>query len=262
MMQSLVRDGVRLAYDQRGEGEPGMVFVHGWCCDHSFFQPQVEHFARRHRVVTVDRRGHGASDKPAGVYHPDVFAADTAWLIEQLGLDRPVVVGHSMGGVVALRLAHLFPESLSALIALDAGWVLPAAFDEVGPAVSAGLTRADYADQLRAVMGAMFGEHDDPDRRRRFLDTMASARQDIMHSEWQQTIENTDTETPLAHLQVPTLYIAADNPLADLERLRTYEQVSIGQTVGSGHFHQFEVPDQVNGMIERFLTLHGRTAVR
>lgn len=254
-MESLVRDGVKLAFEQRGEGGPGLVFIHGWCCDHTFFEPQMEYFSQHQRVVSVDRRGHGESDRPAeSSYHPDVFAEDAAWLIEQLGMERPVVVGHSMGGVVALRLAHLFPESVSALIALDAGWVLPAEYDEAGPAVSESLTKPDYADQLRAVMGSMFLETDDAERRERFLDKMASAPQHIMHAEWRETIENTDTAGPLASLQIPALYIAAQEPLGDLARIRSLG-VTIGQTVGSGHFHQFEVPEQVNAMIERFVSL-------
>jgi pimeloyl-ACP methyl ester carboxylesterase len=56
-MQSLVRDGVRLAYTEAGSGDPPLLFVHGWCCDHSYFQPQFEHFQRGHRVVAVDLRG-------------------------------------------------------------------------------------------------------------------------------------------------------------------------------------------------------------
>jgi pimeloyl-ACP methyl ester carboxylesterase len=260
-VDSLVRDGVKLAFEQRGEGDPGIVFIHGWCCDHTFFEPQMDHFSRNHRVVTVDRRGHGESDKPEGSYHPDVFAEDIAWLIDQLGLTKPVVVGHSMGGVVALRLAHLFPESVSALIALDAGWVLPSIYDEAGPAVSAALTQPDYQDQIRAVMGSMMLDSDDPARRQRFLDTMSSAPQRIMHAEWQETIEHTDTATPLEELQVPALYIAAQEPLGDLARIRA-AGVTIGQTVGSGHFHQFEVPDQVNSMMERFIALNVPTPAR
>lgn len=254
-MDSLVRNGVKLAFEQQGEGDPAIVFIHGWCCDRSFFQPQMDYFSRNHRVISVDRRGHGDSDKPTdGTWHPDVFAEDTAWIIEQLGLTKPVVVGHSMGGVVALRLAHLFPDSVSALIALDAGWVLPAIYDEAGPAVSAALTQPDYQDQIRAVMGSLFLDTDDAERRQRILDTMASARQDIMHLEWRETIENTDTATPLEQLKVPALYIGAQEPLGDVARIRA-AGVTIGQTVGAGHFHQFEVPEQINAMIERFIAL-------
>jgi hypothetical protein len=62
-------------------------------------------------------------------------------------------------------------------------------------------------------------------------------------------------------LQVPALYIAAQEPLGDLARIRA-AGVPIGQTVGSGHFHQFEVPDQVNSMMERFIALNVPAAAR
>jgi pimeloyl-ACP methyl ester carboxylesterase len=63
-MRRLRRDGVALFYDEAGGGELPLVFVHGWCCDHTYFAPQFEHFRRKHRVVAVDLRGHGQSDKP------------------------------------------------------------------------------------------------------------------------------------------------------------------------------------------------------
>ena len=87
-MATITRNGVRLAYDDRGAAEPIIVFVHGWTCDRWFFAPQVEHFARRHRVVSVDLRGHGESDKPSGPYSIGVYADDIAYLIDQLGLGK------------------------------------------------------------------------------------------------------------------------------------------------------------------------------
>jgi pimeloyl-ACP methyl ester carboxylesterase len=86
-------------HDGRPAADP---LVHGWCCDHTFFGPQFEHFhARRPSVVAVDLRGHGQSDKPHETYTMQLFADDLAFLREELGLERPVVIGHSMGGVVA-----------------------------------------------------------------------------------------------------------------------------------------------------------------
>ncbi len=58
-MSLVTHNGVKLFYDQAGEGEPPMVLVHGWCCDHTYFAPQAEHFRRHHRVIAVDLRGHG-----------------------------------------------------------------------------------------------------------------------------------------------------------------------------------------------------------
>ena len=68
-MATIVHKGIKLAPTRTGaRANPAFVFVHGWTCDHTFFAPQAEHFARRHRVVSVDLRGHGESDKPQGPY--------------------------------------------------------------------------------------------------------------------------------------------------------------------------------------------------
>src|SRR5690349_2213512 len=101
-MQYLSRDGVKLAYEEAGSGGPPILLVHGFGGDHTHFGPQVEFFQQTRRVVSVDRRGHGASDKPLQQYHIANFADDLAWLSNELGLYKPVVVGHSMGGAIAL----------------------------------------------------------------------------------------------------------------------------------------------------------------
>ena len=62
-MSFKTRDGVKLAFEETGHGTP-VVLIHGWTCDRSYFAPQRDHFARAHRVVSVDLRGHGESDKP------------------------------------------------------------------------------------------------------------------------------------------------------------------------------------------------------
>ena len=68
VMPAIVRNGIKLAFEDRGAGKPAFVFVHGTSCNRSFFAPQAEHFARQHRVVSVDLRGHGESDKSPGPY--------------------------------------------------------------------------------------------------------------------------------------------------------------------------------------------------
>ena len=127
-MQCLEQDGLALFYEEAGEGEPPIVLVHGWCCDHTYFAPQFERFASGgHRVVAVDLRGHGRSDKPQQDYTIQLFADDLAWTCHRIGVEKPVVVGHSLGGVVAFDLAARYPDMLSAVVMLDAGVVLPSA---------------------------------------------------------------------------------------------------------------------------------------
>ena len=109
-MKKLTRDGVALAYNEDGTGDPPMVLVHCWVCDHTFFAPQFDHFSGTQRVITVDLRGHGESDKPQQAYTVTGFAEDLVWLCRQLAVEKPVVVGHSMGGNVALELAASYPD--------------------------------------------------------------------------------------------------------------------------------------------------------
>ena len=88
---------------------------------HTYLDPQFKHFAGRgHRVVAVDLRGHGQSDKPHQRYTMQVFADDLAWMCDQRNLVRPVVVGHSMGGIVAFDLAARYPALPCAVVMLDA----------------------------------------------------------------------------------------------------------------------------------------------
>ncbi|MSP78013.1 MAG: alpha/beta hydrolase [Dehalococcoidia bacterium] len=101
-MPSLRRDGVSLYYEEAGAGSPVLLFVHGVCCDHTFLAPQFEHFRRTHHVISVDLRGHGSSDKLSQPYSIPGFADDVIWLVRQLGIQKPVVIGHSMGGQITL----------------------------------------------------------------------------------------------------------------------------------------------------------------
>ena len=149
-MQRLRREGVNLFYKEAAGDAPPILLVHGWCCDHTYFAPQFERYAARgHRVVAVDLRGYGRSDKPEGSYAMGVFADDLAWVCEQIGLEKPVVIGHSMGGIVAFDLAARYPDLPSAVIMLDAAIVLPSASRGAIPAFLKTMQGSDYREVVR-----------------------------------------------------------------------------------------------------------------
>jgi pimeloyl-ACP methyl ester carboxylesterase len=257
-MQRRSRGEVALAYEERGAGDPPLVLIHGWCCDHGHFAPQAEHFSRRHRVVSVDLRGHGASDAPSGPYPMRSLADDVAWLARELGLHRPVLVGHSMGGLVALNLAVQHPELPAAIVLLDSPLLPPEGLLPDLPGTLAELKGPGHrAFQRQFVDEQLFLASDDPARRRRIVDEMSAAPQHVMASCFEEMFAF-DHEAVAAACRVPMLYVAAENLLSDLGRLRSIRpEVVLGRTVGVGHFHQLEAPDQVNPMIERFLATRG-----
>jgi 3-oxoadipate enol-lactonase len=113
--------GVRIVYESQGRG-PALVCCHGFCVNRMIWQLQIEALARAHRVITFDQRGHGESDHPlpavggADPYTLDAFAEDLGGVLDDLGIHRARILGHSMGGATALRFATRWPERVEALI--------------------------------------------------------------------------------------------------------------------------------------------------
>jgi pimeloyl-ACP methyl ester carboxylesterase len=253
-MQQLLRDGVALHYQEAGSGAPPILLVHGWTHDHTYLAPQFERFRSRHRVVAVDLRGHGSSDKPDQDYTMAGFADDLAWLARELGLHRPVVIGHSMGGVVALDLAARYPDLPAAVVMLDSPAFPPPPLLEKVRAVIAGLKTPDYREVQRQLVRAVsFDPADDPTRQERIVAHMSSAPQRVMASAFESLFSH-DSAAAAVACRVPILFVATAHSFADLARFRQIcPGLVTGQVVGSGHYFTLEVPEQVNPMIERFI---------
>lgn len=252
------RDGVRLCYvEQTGSGMP-VILVHGWCCDHSFMSPLFEHFAGRgHHVVAIDLRGHGGSDRPFQRYAIADFADDVVWLAGRLGIKSPLVVGHSMGGIIAFDIAARHPRLPSAIAMIDAAVVRPSSSRTAIGKLIEQLRGDDYVAVLRDYVDrVLFLPTDTPALKDRILDGMGAATQHVAAAAME-GLRDYEPEIARGRLAVPSLYIAADEtPRTDIAVLKQLvPQLAFGQTVGSGHFCQMEVPDQVNAMIDRFIAI-------
>jgi pimeloyl-ACP methyl ester carboxylesterase len=258
-MATLGRDGVDLAYEVRGSGDRPMVFVHGWACNRAYFAAQVDHFAGRGcTTVSLDLRGHGQSRATEGTSFTIAdFADDVAALIAHLGLDRPIAVGHSMGGITVLQLTASHPTSVSAIAMVDpASLVRKPATVATRVAMLEAMKAGDQGPQRDFIDRTMFLPSDDPQRKEQIIADMLATPVNVAVAAME-SIHAFDGPAVAARCLVPSLHIGAARPL---NPMNTFEQhlggVVSGQTVGAGHFNQILVPAQVNDMIERFATIH------
>jgi pimeloyl-ACP methyl ester carboxylesterase len=255
-MAELLRDGVRLAYEATGTGQTPVVFVHGWTCDRSHFAPQAAHFSPKHRCLSVDLRGHGQSDAPQQEYTIDAFADDVGWMCDELGVQEAVLVGHSMGGAVVLALAARRPELARGVVLCDPAILFPAEVKALASQLAGAFAAPDgMATMQQFGAGQFFIPSSDAALKERVLEGMMKTRQHVVASAFT-AITKFDDESAFHAVKAPLLYIGAEPAISDLARLREIRPDAIvARTAGSGHFHQLEVPDQINAMIERFLAI-------
>ena len=102
-----------------GQGFP-LVFVHGFTTTSEFWKEQAEEFSKSYRVVRINLPGHGASPSPASrSYRIEDFVEDVARVFQHLSIDRAVLVGLSMGGIIAQKIAVKYPHLVEALVLVD-----------------------------------------------------------------------------------------------------------------------------------------------
>jgi pimeloyl-ACP methyl ester carboxylesterase len=112
--------GQRVTYHLMGEG-PAVVLIHGITSSSRTWRAVMEGLAERHTVLAPDLPGHGRSGKPRGDYSLGAYASGVRDLMAVLGIAKGTIVGHSLGGGIAMQFAYQFPDRLDRLVLVDSG---------------------------------------------------------------------------------------------------------------------------------------------
>ncbi|QYC41966.1 3-oxoadipate enol-lactonase 2 [Nonomuraea coxensis DSM 45129] len=254
--------GCDLRYaDSGGDGVP-LVFTHGAGADHVMFQAQREHLrARGHRVVVWDLRGHGLSRPSAVPFTAGQALADLRALIEHLALDRPVLVGQSLGGNLGQALVRRHPGLARALVVIGATWnTAPLSrWDRLLLRSAAPLLAAIPARALPPLMAAASAVTPEArdDARRAFG---GLSKKEFLQA-WRATVALLAPE-PGYRTPVPLCLIRGErdrtgNIASAMPRWAAAEGVEEVVVPDAGHIANQDNPEAVNEAIETFLAAIG-----
>lgn len=115
-------DGLRISYDDAGQGEPALLFLPGWCGSRAVFAQLAALGATRRRVLALDWRGHGQSERPRGDFGTDALVDDALAVIAASGVERVVPVALAHAGWVAIELRRRLGERVPQIVLLD--WIV------------------------------------------------------------------------------------------------------------------------------------------
>jgi pimeloyl-ACP methyl ester carboxylesterase len=245
-------DGTKIAYESVGKGDTALVFIHGWSCDRSYWKPQPPAFAGDYRVVTLDLAGHGASAVRPRDWSIAAFGEDVAAVVRALPERRVILVGHSMGGPVAVEAARLSPGRVIGLVGVDTFSDLAgSAFDPAFIETFKKDLRRDFAGTTRNfVSGNFFPKDADPALKERIVADMASAPPPVAIASMDALLAY-DLKAGAAALKVPITTINSDlqPPMNEAAARKTVPRFRLVTIKGVGHFPQLEAPDRFNSTL-------------
>jgi pimeloyl-ACP methyl ester carboxylesterase len=239
-----------LAVDDGGSGGLPVVLVHSLAGNSTHWAKQLEHLRRTRRAVALDIRGHGRSERPRnGDYTIAGMAGDVAAVVDTLGLDRFVLVGHSMGGGVALAYAGAHPDRVAGLVLVDPigdGKQIPPAEAEA----YLGGFETNYDSTSQGYWTTVAGP-DSSIQKRLLADLKATPREAVVQV--LRDIMQFDPHPSLARYSGPKQSIVTphnDMPssLHHLEKGFPHRMVE-----GTGHWIQLDKPDEMNRLLDEFL---------
>ena len=255
-------DGLGLVCEIRGQGDTALVFLHGWCGDREYWKHQIRAFAADYRVVAIDQAGHGESGEDRKAWTADGLAGDVEAVAKSLGLKRVILVGHSMGGQVALLAAKRMPGTVVAVVGVDtlhnAESQLP---EEVRTKFLADFDK-DFKGTMRVVVTGMAHEKADVELKE-WLVTRAEAQDPKMALALMRDLFGLDTVTAFKEAKVPVRCINSAGgykfftPTA-VETNKKYADFGAVTIDGVGHYPMLEKPDEFNrklrDVLEEFAT--------
>lgn len=269
-MATLPLDGGALWYESTGDGPP-LVCIHGGWMDGEAWRALVDRFAREYRVITLDVRGHGRTGATAARrYSIDLFTDDLERLLDHLGIDRPVLCGLSLGGMIVQRYLDRHPDRAAGAIIAGPLRSMPPVALPPGmkpllsplPSITASLAMTGSGATFRSLLGSIRSVTGGP-----WLSVDRGIRSDVIDAaggmpnrEFEKVFGALYGFVPpdLSHVSTPVLVLYGDREAGPVKRQGRDIAATVGdgrwrEIPGAGHLVNQDRPDAFNAAVSEFL---------
>ena len=246
-------DGVHIEYRIVGKGNPAIVLIHGWATDANYWNAQIDPLKAKYTVVAIDLAGHGGSTKSRTDWSMEKYGEDVTTVLQRIPNQQLILVGHSMGGTVALEAARTLGNRVIGIIVVDAlksAGLPPLPAAEIQKRVAP--FRTDFIGSVRKyVTEELFEKGADPMFVQKVAYDMSLEPPEVGVPSLEALL-SMDLKSVLADIKVPVLAINSDLGATDDARIRkslpSFKSDVIPHT---SHFLMMEVPDEFNPILMR-----------
>ncbi len=246
----LSADGVEIVYETAGEVNPALVFIHGWSCDKSYWSEQVKDLSKNHKVITVDLGGHGESGLNRENWTIEKYGEDVASVVNNLKLEKVILVGHSMGGSVILEAAKILKERVIGLIGAD---TYQSFTDDWTAEQKEGFLKSfkdNFYETTQGFVKGMFPPSADSTLVKKVADDMSMAPPQVATSAMRNLFFYDPLPT-LKEIDLPIISINCDlYPVAVEENKKYVKYFEVKMINGAGHFLMIEKPEEFNKLLK------------
>lgn len=248
----LSADDSPISFAVKGTGEPTIVFVHCWTCNHKLWQHQIEYFSDKYRVVWLDLAGHGQSGSTRSEYTMEAFGEDVAAVVNKVGAKRVVLVGHSMGGPVSIEAANLLGDKVVAVVGVDTFYTpfqFPKSEAEIDGFVKP--FKKDFSGTSQQLFQSMFTPNVDPELKDSLAEHFADANPEMgisaMYEIFRWNVKNVPDSLERYSNKLKNINAAPNGNEKPLHR-------SVTLIPGVGHFVPQVKPEEFNAALSRIIS--------
>jgi pimeloyl-ACP methyl ester carboxylesterase len=255
--ETLAQDGVRLVYgvvdhETADQELAGVLFVHGWSGERSHFAGSLERFAPERRVAALDLAGHGDSGAGRELWTQQAFARDVISVLDALGWQNAILVGHAMGGPVSLMAAAVAPERVHGVVVVESLRDASQVFDPAVAEAMAAAVETDAQATLTEFYAYLLPAELDG-LRRQLLVQVADQDPDVSAAVMR-LLPTLDKQAALSACPAPVRAINAAEPPTAVESNRRFDpDFEVELLEGLGRFLPLENPARFHAALARAL---------